>query len=133
MNHEKHEIHERILLKEECYQIQGAIFEVYREMGCGFLEAVYQECLEREFAMRKVPFVSQPNLMLWYKGEQLNQTYKPDFICFDKIILELKAVKEIAPEHKAQVINYLKSTGLKLGLLINFGSYPKASIIRLAL
>jgi len=133
MNHEIHEKHEKILFKDECYQIQGSIFEVYREMGCGFLEAVYQECLERELASRRIPFVAQPVLTLNYKGEPLRQTYKPDFICFDKIILELKAVKETGPEHKAQVMNYLKATGMRLGLLINFGTYPKASITRLAL
>lgn len=133
MNHETHENHEKILFKEECYQIQGAVFDVYREMGCGFLEAVYQECLERELMARGIPFVTQPELTLNYKGESLKQTYKPDFICFGKIILELKAVKEIAPEHKAQVINYLKATGIKLGLLVNFGTYPKASITRMAL
>ena len=124
---------EKILFKDECYQIQGAVFEVYREMGNGFLEAVYQECLEKEFASRSIPFVAQPELKLKYKGELLEQTYKPDIICYNKIIVELKAVKEIHPEHKAQVLNYLKASGIKLGLLINFGSYPKASVIRLAL
>ncbi len=122
-----------IIFKDECYAIQGAIFEVYREMGCGFLEAVYQECLEKELQKRNIPFVAQPELRLTYKGSQLQQTYKPDFICYGQIIVELKAVKEIAPDHKAQVINYLKVTGLKLGILVNFGSHPKASITRLAL
>jgi GxxExxY protein len=133
MNHERHERHEKILFKEECYKIQGAVFEVYREMGCGFLESVYQECLEKELEKRAVPFVAQQELQLIYKGESLRQTYKPDLICYDKIIVELKAVKDIAPEHKAQLINYLKATGMKLGLLVNFGTYPKASITRLAL
>ncbi|WP_028320625.1 GxxExxY protein [Desulfatiglans anilini] len=133
MNHETHENHEKVLFKEECYAIQGAIFEVYREMGCGFLEAVYQECLERELTTRGIPFVAQTDLTLNYKGEPLKQTYKPDFICFGKIIVELKAVKEIAPEHKAQVINYLKATGMRLGLLVNFGHYPKVKIERIIL
>jgi GxxExxY protein len=133
MNHETHERHEKILFKEECYAIQGAIFEVYREMGCGFLEAVYQECLEREFFRKEIPFVSQQDLQLTYKGETLQQTYRPDLICYGQIIVELKAVKDISPEHKAQVINYLKATGMKIGLLVNFGTYPKASITRLAL
>lgn len=124
---------EKILFKDESYAIQGAIFDVYREMGCGFLEAVYQECLEKEFRIRKIPFVSQAELKLSYKGEPLVQTYKPDFICFNQIIVELKAVKAIAPEHHAQVINYLKATGMKLGILVNFGDHPKATIIRLAL
>ncbi len=126
-------MNEEIIFKDECYEIQGAVFDVYREMGCGFLESVYQECLEKELKHRNVPFKSQPELKLIYKGEELQQTYKPDFVCYEKIILELKSVKEIAPEHKSQVINYLKSTGMKLGLLINFGDYPKVSITRLVL
>jgi GxxExxY protein len=126
------ETNEKILFPDECYQIQGAIFEVCREMGCGFLEAVYQECLGKEFQLRGVPFKAQKELTLFYKQEELTQKYKPDFICFDKIIVELKAVKEIAPEHKAQLINYLKTTGLELGLLVNFGKYPKADVVRLA-
>ena len=139
MNHETRttkgtkNTNEKILFKEECYEIQGAIFAVYREMGCGFLEAVYQECLEKELRKRGVPFVAQQELQLTYKGEVLQQTYKPDLICYGQIIVELKAVKDIIPEHKAQVINYLKATDIKLGLLVNFGTYPKASITRLAL
>ncbi len=124
---------EKILFKDESYAIQGAIFDVYREMGCGFLESVYQECLEKEFRLQNIPFVSQAELKLTYKGEPLLQTYKPDFICFNQIIVELKAVKAIAPEHQAQVINYLKASGMKLGILVNFGDYPKATIVRLAL
>jgi len=132
MNREIHERHEKILFKDECYHIQGAIFDVYREMGCGFLEAVYQECLGKEFLSRNIPFQAQVELQLSYKGERLKQIYKPDFICYGKIIIELKAVKEIASEHKAQLLNYLKATGLELGLLVNFGSYPKADIVRIA-
>ena len=132
MNHEMHEQHEKILFKEECYQIQGAVFDVYREMGSGFLEAVYQECLERELSRRGIPFTAQPELALRYKGESLRQIYKPDFICFGGVIVELKAIKDVAPEHKAQVLNYLKASGMKLGLLINFGTHPKVSITRLA-
>lgn len=123
---------EELLFRDESYAIQGAVFEVYREMGCGFLEAVYQECLEKEFLYRQLPFEAQKELVLSYKGEHLAQTYKPDFICYGKIIVELKAVKEIAPEHKAQLLNYLKATGLELGLLVNFGTYPKAHVIRIA-
>jgi GxxExxY protein len=125
--------HEKVLFKEECYNIQGAIFEVYREMGCGFLETVYQECLEEEFRNRKIPFIAQQELRLMYKGKELEQSYKPDLICYDKIIIELKAVKEIAPEHEAQVFNYLKATKLKLGMLVNFGHYPKTQIKRIIL
>jgi GxxExxY protein len=133
MNHETHEIPEKVLYKEKCYVIQGAVFEVYREMGCGFLEAVYQECLEKELTLRSVPFVSQKELGLFYKDEPLQQTYRPDFICYEKLIVEIKAVKEIAPEHKAQVFNYLKATNMKLGLLVNFGHYPKATVERIIL
>jgi len=127
------EMLESIIYKDECFNIQGAIFEVYREMGCGFLENVYQECLEKEFETQRIPFISQQELKLTYKGNLLKQIYKPDFICYNKIIIELKAVKEIAPEHKAQVINYLKATGMKLGLLVNFGHYPKVEIQRFVL
>ena len=122
-----------LIYEAETYAIRGAIFEVYKEMGCGFLEAVYQECLEKEMCSQGIPFVAQQELLLTYKGEPLEQTYKPDLICYDKIIVELKAVKEIAPEHKAQLINYLKATNMKLGLLINFGSHPKVTIDRFAL
>ena len=125
--------HEHLLFGDECYAIQGAVFDVYREMGCGFVEPVYQECLEREMARREIPFSAQRELTLTYKGEQLRQTYKPDVICYDKIIVELKAVKDIAPEHKAQVLNYLKASGLRLGLLVNFGAHPKATVLRLVL
>jgi GxxExxY protein len=121
-----------LLFKDECYAIQGAIFDVYREIGCGFLESVYQECLEREFRFRQLPFEAQRELVLSYKGEKLSQSFKPDFICYGKIIIELKAVREIAPEHKAQLLNYLKATSLELGLLVNFGAYPKTEIVRIA-
>ena len=128
----RYENQKTILFKDECYEIQGAIFEVYKEMGSGFLEAVYQECLEKEFFKRDIPFQSQVELHLAYKGVVLKQTYKPDFICDEKIIVEIKAVKEIAPEFTAQILNYLKATGLELGLLVNFGSYPKVEIVRVA-
>ncbi len=120
-----------LLFAEESYQIRGAIFEVYREMGCGFLEAVYQECLERELSKQGIPFVAQRDLVLHYKGERLEQMYKPDFICFEKIIIEIKAVKELTDQHRAQMHNYLKASRLKLGLLVNFGHYPKAEIERI--
>lgn len=114
-----------ILNKDEAYRIVGACFEVYNEMGCGFVEPVYQECLEMEFMSRSLPFHPQRELGLIYKGRTLEQKYKPDFICFEKIIVEIKAVRELCDEHRAQVHNYLKATGYKLGLLVNFGHYPK--------
>ena len=123
----------RLIYEEEAYAIRGAVFAVYKEMGCGFLEAVYQECLEKELTRRRIPYVAQSDLGLTYRGEQLAQIYKPDLLCFDKIIVELKALKELGPEHKAQLLNYLKASNLKLGLIINFGSYPSVQIERMAL
>ena len=122
-----------LLLKEESYAIRGAVFEVYREMGCGFLEAVYQECMEKELKKQGIPFEAQKDLSLMYKGEPLKQVYKPDLICYGEIVLELKGAKSITPRHRAQVINYLRAANIRLGLLINFGSYPKATIERLVL
>ena len=122
-----------MIYPEESYAIQGAAFEVYKDKGCGFLEAVFQECLEIELELREIPFAAQQHLKLTYKGRELKQHYIPDLVCFDKIIVELKAVREINDEHKAQVFNYLKATGYKLGLLINFGHYPKVEIIRIVL
>jgi GxxExxY protein len=130
VDHEKHEKHERVLYADEAFAIQGAVFEVSRQMGIGFLEAVYQECLALEFAERAIPFQAMPALRLAYKGEALRQIYAPDFVCFGKIIVELKSVRELAPEHRAQTINYLRATGLRLGLLVNFGCAPKARIER---
>ena len=120
-----------LLFEQETYAIRGAVFEVYREMGSGFLEAVYQECLEKEFQYRAIPFIPQGELRLTYKDEPLVQVYKPDFICYHKIIVELKAVKELVPEHKAQLLNDLKATRLRLGLLVNFGSDPKVEVERM--
>lgn len=120
-----------LLYKDEVYAIQGAVFEVYREMGAGFLEPVYQECLEKEFTAREIPYVSQQALALKYKGAELMQTYKPDFVCYDKIIVEIKATQSLAPVHKSQLINYLSATDTRLGLLVNFGSHPKAEIERI--
>jgi GxxExxY protein len=122
-----------ILYREECFQIQGAVFEVYREMGCGFLESVYQECLGKEFLKRGIPYIAHQELKLFYKGEPLRQTYIPDFVCYDSIIVELKALASTTGEHKAQVLNYLKATDMRLGLLINFGRHPKATIERIVL
>ncbi|MEM9423174.1 MAG: GxxExxY protein [Spirochaetota bacterium] len=120
-----------LLLEKESFAIRGAVFDVYKELGCGFLEAVYQECLEIELARKEIPFISQPKLQIQYKNKTLKQIYKPDFICFGKIIMELKATKNIDPVHKAQTLNYLKATQAPLALLINFGSHPKVQIERL--
>ena len=120
-----------ILYKEESYKIVGACFEVYREKGCGFLEAVYQECIEIELRLQGVPYVPKKPLALEYKGCPLLSNCVPDFICYEKIVLELKAVTELTDEHRAQVLNYLKATRLKLGLLVNFGHYPKVEVERI--
>src|SRR5438477_5433473 len=94
-----------LIYKEECYRIMGACFEVYKEKGCGFLEAVYQECLELEFGFQGIPYQPQAELHLTYKGRPLVQTYRPDFICFGKIILEIKAVSGLNDENRAQLHN----------------------------
>ena len=120
-----------LIFKDESYKIIGACFEVYREKGCGFLEPVYQECMEIELRLQGILFVAQKPLALEYKGTPLRCKYEPDFVCYEKIVLELKAVKELADEHRAQVQNYLRATGLQLGLLVNFGHYPKVEIERI--
>jgi len=121
-----------LIYKDEAFKIIGACFEVYKDKGCGFLEPVYQECLGIELALQEMPFVPQKSLRLEYKGRSLQQTYTPDFICYEKIILEIKAVTQLADEHRAQVINYLHATGFKLGLLVNFGHFPKLEWERIA-
>jgi GxxExxY protein len=120
-----------IIFKDECYAILGACFEVYNQMECGFVEPVYQECLGIELAERSIPYQPKAELQLTYKGRKLDQKYIPDFICFDKIIIELKAVSDSANEHRAQVHNYLKATGYRLGLLVNFGQCPKLQYERI--
>jgi GxxExxY protein len=121
-----------IIYKEESYAIMGACFAVYRDKGSGFLEPVYQECMEIEFEHLKLPAVSKPKLELTYRGRVLSHRYEPDFVCFSKIIVELKAVEQLADEHRAQLLNYLKATGMKLGLLVNFGHYPGLEYERIA-
>ena len=120
-----------VVYKEESYTIMGACFEVYKEKGCGFLEAVYQESMEIELGIQEIPFKAQQQLDLTYKGRRLQQKYIPDFLCYEKIILEIKAVSELNDMHRAQVHNYLKATGHKLGLLVNFNHYPKLQYERI--
>ena len=102
-------------------------------MGAGFLEAVYQECLEHELSARGIPFKPQTEIQIFYKGVPLRQTYRADIVCYDKIMIELKAVKNLLPEHSAQLQNYLRATGMKLGLLVNFGHSPKVELVRIAM
>lgn len=124
---------EPYLFSAETFRIRGALFDVYRTLGPGYLESVYQECLALEFAKRDIPFEAGRRLSLTYKGVSLKQGFVADLVCFDQIIIELKAVRTVAPEHRAQVINYLRATGLRLGLLVNFGSAPKLEFERFAL
>ena len=107
---------------ERTYNIIGAALEVHRELGCGFLEAVYQEALAKEFDLQKIPFEPHPVARIHYKGKPLEKTYQPDFVCFGEIIVEIKALTELSGLEEAQLVNYLKATGHKVGLLINFGA-----------
>ena len=120
-----------IICKKESYAIIGACFELYSAKGCGFLETVYQ-CLAIVFEHQGIPAISKPLLTLSYRDRVLTPTYQPDFVCFQKIILELKAVSTLADEHRAQLLNYLHATGFELGLLVNFGHYPKLEYERIA-
>lgn len=122
-----------IIHKDESYSVMGACFEVYKEKGCGFVEPVYQDCLEIELGIRRIPYKAQSSLQLFYKGMPLKHVYVPDFICFEKVVLEIKAVSRLAGEHRAQVFNYLKATSLKLGLLVNFCHFPKLEYERIVL
>ena len=110
-----------IILKDESYNIIGACMAVHRELCCGFLEAVYQEALEEEFKLRSIPYVREQLLTITYKGKLLSKKYQADFICYKNIIVELKALSELNTTHQSQLINYLKVTNIKLGLLVNFG------------
>lgn len=123
----------KLLHEEKTYTILGACFEVYNQEGCGFNEPVYQECLEIELALRDIPFVAQPETRLSYKGRPLKATFRPDFICYGNIILEIKAVASLVDAHEAQVLSYLAATGHELGLLVNFGAFPKVEYKRLLL
>jgi len=113
---------EEYILKDECYKIIGACMEVHTELGSGFLEAVYEEAIKIEFDEREIPFVSEIKMDVYYKGEKLNKFYQADFICYDQIIVEIKAIENLADTHIAQILNYLKATGHRVGLLINFGT-----------
>jgi GxxExxY protein len=119
-------------LKEEVYAIVGAGFEVSNELGVGFLEAVYQEALELEFGARGIPFAAQAPIQISYKGRTLSKAYIPDFLCFDQVIVEIKALKQLTPVEDAQLLNYLKASGKPVGVLLNFGS-PKLEWKRMAM
>lgn len=114
-----------LILKEEVYAIVGAGIEVHRELGPGFLEAVYQEALEIELREHRIPFEAQKSLRISYKGKTLNKEYFADLVCFGQIIVELKALGRLSGNEEAQILNYLKATGLRVGVLVNFGSHGK--------
>ena len=120
-----------LIYKDECYEIYGCIYAVNKKLGTGFLEAVYQEALEIELGRKNIPFVSQQELEILYDGIPLVNKYVADIVCYEKIIIELKAVSKINNQHKAQLMNYMVATGYKLGLLVNFNSFPKSEIIRI--
>ena len=120
-----------LIYKEESYKIIGACMEVHNTLGCGFLEAVYQEALAIEFEKRGIPYIREAELNIEYKGIILSKKYNADFICYDKIIVETKALTELLTVHQSQVINYLNATKLKLGLLVNFGE-ESLNYLRLA-
>ena len=120
-----------LIYKAESYAIIGACFAVYKDKGCGFLEPVYHECLGIEFESQGISFLSKPLQTLQYRGRTLLQTFAPDFLCYEKVIVEIKAVSALVDEHRAQVLNYLSATTCKLGLLVNFGHYPRMDYERL--
>jgi GxxExxY protein len=110
-----------LLLKDEVYAIVGAAIEVSKELGAGFLEAVYQEVMELELTSRGIPHEPQKELCIFYKGQCLEKKYIADFVCFGSVLVELKAIKEIGSVEESQMLNYLKATGLRVGIIINFG------------
>lgn len=120
-----------LLLKDEVFAIYGAAIEVHRELGPGFLEAVYQEALEIELQSRGIPFEAQKPLTIYYKGRKLKREYIADLVCYGQIVVELKALDQLSKREEAQVLNYLKTTGLRVGLLLNFGSEGKLERKRL--
>lgn len=122
---------EELAFREEVYAIVGAAIEVHRELGAGFLEAVYQEVLERELELRGIAFEPQRELVIHYKSQPLEKGYVSDLMCFGKVLVELKAMDRLTGREEAQVINYLKSSGLSVGVLINFGSHGKLEWRRL--
>ncbi len=112
---------EKFLYEKESYAIRGCLMNVFNELGSGFLEKVYQEALEIEFKEKGIPYIREAHLKISYKGHEIKQDYIADFICYDKIIVELKAVEKLNEVHQAQVFNYLKATGFDLAILANFG------------
>ncbi|MBQ9361994.1 MAG: GxxExxY protein [Bacteroidaceae bacterium] len=113
---------EHYIYGKESYRIVGAAMEVHKVLGCGFTEPIYQEALEKELQLQKIPYEREKIFNVTYKGMNLAKTFRVDFVCFNKIIVELKAVSDFSNEHYSQVYNYLKASGLQLGILFNFGN-----------
>lgn len=124
---------DELLFREEVFRIVGACMAVHKDKGNGFAEPVYQDALEIELELAGIPFEAQRNYQIFYRGRPLKHSYTPDLLCYGQIILELKAARALVDEHRAQVLNYLKVTGLRLGLLINFGSHPRLEWERIIL
>ena len=122
-----------LLFEQESNLVLGACFEVFKDKGAGYLESVYHECLKIEFGLRGIPFLSKEKLPLSYKGAKLDSTFEPDFMCFSKIILEIKAISKLEDIHRAKVLHYLHSSGCRVGYLINFHSHPKLQFERYVL
>lgn len=114
-----------LVLKEEVYEIVGAAFEVYYRLGRGFLEPVYQEAMQIELKHRRIPFEAKKEISIRYREFLLDKKYEPDLVCFNKVIVELKALDRLGPREEAQLLNYLRATSSRVGLLINFGSVPR--------
>jgi GxxExxY protein len=121
---------EDLSIEDMTYLVRGALYNVYNEVGSGLPEKVYQECLNIEFAKQEIPFVSEPNIRLNYKNQALVTTFRPDFICFGNILVEIKAIAELEDRHLGQTLSYLRCLNMKLGLLVNFGTYPNLDIKR---
>ena len=113
---------DKIIYRTESYNLIGAAIEVHKQIGCGFTEPIYQEAFEEELRLRGIPFQREKTINVTYKGKVLSKNFRPDFVCYEKIIVELKAVSEFTDEHIAQVYNYLKASGLELGILLNFAT-----------
>jgi len=121
---------EELTIEDMTYLVRGALYNVYNEVGSGLPERVYQECLNIEFTKQEIPFVSEPNIRLNYKIQALVATFRPDFICFGNILVEIKAIAELEDRHLGQTLSYLRCLNMKLGLLVNFGTYPDLDITR---
>ena len=131
MEETNNDLNGRLLYSNESYAIRGALMEVHRVVGVGFLEDVYQDCLRRELLARSIPFEEKPRLRILYKGEEIEHHYVPDFICYGKLIVEIKAIATLSDEHYAQLRNYLRATKFRVGFLVNFHDFPKLDIHRM--